>query len=59
MLGPVPAHSLATATKPETTVTDTAGGGSHTNRVENCTQTAASVLLIHYIPVHIQKSTVL
>lgn len=28
MLGPVPAHSLATATKPETTVTDTAGGAA-------------------------------
>lgn len=58
MLGPMPVHSLATVTKPETTAMDTAGGQSH--RVENtCTQTVASVVLIHYISVHILKSTVL
>lgn len=28
MLAPVPVHSLATATKPETTVMDTAGGAA-------------------------------
>lgn len=47
---PVPAHDLAIVTRPETVLIATAGGGTHTNRIENiCTQAAALGIFIHYI----------
>lgn len=45
-----PAYGLAVVTRVETAVIATAGGSTHTNRIENiCTQAAALGMFIHYI----------
>lgn len=50
MLPSVPAHGLAVMTRTATVVFATAGGSTHTNRIENIyTQAAALVTFIRYI----------